>query len=106
MPSEIHLRDKAFKAAASARAKSMNQLPLLVVIAGELLGLFLLALGLWRLGAVVVGVSLCVGAVERVVLPPRVAGLLQVRSRGFDIVTLAGAGIAIIVLALWVPALT
>lgn len=99
------LRDKAFKTAASTRARSINQWPLLVVIIGEVFGLVLVYVGHWRWGTGLIGASLCLGAVERLVLPRRVAGLIQVRSKAFDALTLAGGGVAIIVLALWVPAL-
>ncbi|GAB3624426.1 hypothetical protein GCM10027418_25100 [Mariniluteicoccus endophyticus] len=97
------LRDKAFKTAASARARSMNQWPLLAVIAGELVGLVLVWIGHWRWGAMVMGACLCVGAVLRLVLPRRVAGLLQVRGQIFDIVTLVGAGSLMMLLAVVIP---
>jgi hypothetical protein len=44
-----------------------------------------------------------VGAVERIVLPSRDAGLLQVRSKAFDAGVLILLSAAIIVLALAVP---
>lgn len=56
----------------------------------------------WRAGCLVIGGSLCVGALERIVLPRRNAGLMQVRGQGFDVAVLALTGGAIIALALWV----
>lgn len=97
------LRDKAFKTAASARARSMNQWPLLAVVIGEAIGLVLVWVGHWRWGAMTMGASLCGGALLRLVLPRRVAGLLQVRGRVFDIVTLVGAGVLMMVLAVVIP---
>ncbi|GAB3699879.1 DUF3017 domain-containing protein [Mariniluteicoccus flavus] len=98
------VRDTAFKTAASARAKSLSQWPLLVVIGGELVGLLLVVLDHWRWGTAVIGASLCLGALERAFLPRRVAGLLQVRTRTVDVIVLTGMGLAIIVLSWWVPA--
>ena len=79
--------------------------PLLVVVAGVALGLLLSVVGqtTWRAGSVVVGLALLVGAVERLVLSDRAAGLLQVRGRAFDVALLALAGAAVVVLALLVP---
>ncbi len=79
--------------------------PLLVVVAGVLLGLATAVVGetTWRVGSVVVGLALLVGAGERAVLSDRAAGLLQVRGKAFDVVVLAGAGLAVVALALVVP---
>jgi hypothetical protein len=51
----------------------------------------------------VIGGSLLVGAIERMALPSREAGLLQVRSKAFDASMLIILGVAIVVLALAVP---
>ena len=88
----------------STAARSLQQWPLLIVVAGVVLGLAIAAFGegAWRVGCIVVGGSLIVGALERVVLPRRYAGLLQVRSQGFDVAVLLLAGLGIIGLAVWV----
>ena len=57
----------------------------------------------WRLGCLVIGGSLGLGAVERIALPSREAGLLQVRSKVFDAGMLIVLGAAIVALALAVP---
>lgn len=71
------------------------------MIGGVLLGLAIAVFGTdrWRAGSVVIGIALCVGAVERIVLPRRNAGLMQVRGRAFDVAVLALTGAGIIVLA-------
>lgn len=89
----------------SAAARSLKQWPLLIVVAGLVCGLLVALLGrdTWRLGCLIIGASLGVGAVERLALPQRGAGLLEVRGRAFDIVVMALAGAAIIALAIVVP---
>lgn len=86
-------------------ARSLRQWPLLIIVAGVLAGFLIALLGAssWRLGALMMGCSLGVGAVVRIVLPNREAGLLQVRSKGFDVAVLALAGAAVIALAVAVP---
>lgn len=90
---------------APGAARSVRQWPLLVVVVGVLAGLVVAWLGTttWRLGCVLVGVALLVGAAERLVLGDREVGLLQVRGKGFDVVVLAVLGLAVVVLALAVP---
>jgi uncharacterized membrane protein YdcZ (DUF606 family) len=86
-------------------AMSLRQWPLLVVVVGVVAGLVIAWLGesTWRIGCLMIGAALVVGAVERVVLADREAGLLQVRGKAFDVAVLALAGAAVIVLAVVVP---
>lgn len=91
------------EAANRVAARSLRQLPLMIVLVGVLVGLTVVALGEWRLGCVVVGASLGIGATERMLLPRNETGLLQVRSRAFDTAIMALAGAAIIALAILVP---
>ena len=86
-------------------SRSLQQWPLLVVVVGVVVGITVTFLGdsTWRLGCVVVGLSLLVGAAERLVLPRRAAGLLEVRGRAFDVIVLTLGGLAVLVLAMAVP---
>ncbi len=77
--------------------------PLLVVLVGMIAGLVLVFAGHWRSGCLVLGVFLAIGGVERLVLPTERAGLLQARSRFFDVILLLGMGVSIIVLSIIVP---
>ncbi len=88
-----------------AAARSQRYWPLLVVVIGVVLGLAIAFVSedSWRLGCLVVGSALGIGAVERLALPAADAGLLRVRSKLFDIAFLALSGAAIIVLAISVP---
>ena len=89
----------------SPATKSVRQWPLLIVVIGVVAGLVVSFLGdsTWRLGCLLIGASLGVGAVERIALPSRDAGLLQVRTKAFDVTVLAVTGAAIIALAIVVP---
>jgi hypothetical protein len=77
----------------------------LVVVSGVLLSGLLAAtlLDRWRVGSAVMGVALCLGAVLRLTLPARQAGLLVVRSRGTDAAFLLGVGLAMVALANTIP---
>jgi hypothetical protein len=82
----------------------LRQLPLAVVLAAVGVGLLVLALGHWRVGLVVEGVALLAAAVLRLTLPVRRAGFLAVRSRPVDVLLVGGAGLALTVIALAIPA--
>ncbi len=79
--------------------------PLAVVVCGVLAGLLVAVLGsqTWRPGCVVVGAALVVGALLRLALSERGAGLLRVRGKGFDVAALLFTGMAIAALAMAVP---
>ena len=79
--------------------------PLLVVVGGVLAGLVIAWVGetTWRIGCLVIGASLVVGGLERLLLPDRDAGLLQVRGKAFDVAVLVLTGAAVLVLAVVVP---
>ena len=74
------------------------------------LELFVAAVGLvvigdrrFRPGCVILGSALLLGALLRAVLPERAAGMLRLRSRLVDVVTMGALGALTIVLALVVP---
>lgn len=93
----------SFKAIARARARSLTQWPLLVVLAIVTVGLALVVIGHWRRGSAVIGAALCLGAAERALLPKETAGLLQVRNKPFDVTFLLATGLGILALAFLVP---
>jgi hypothetical protein len=57
----------------------------------------------WRLGIQVLGGSILVAALLRLILAGRDAGMLAVRHRLVDVALLTGAGVALIVLATSIP---
>ena len=81
----------------------LRQLPLLVVLVTVGVGLFVVTIGHWRQGLVMIGLVLIGSAVLRLLLPVRSVGFLAVRSRFIDVVLLAGAGVALTVLVLTIP---
>ncbi len=66
-------------------------------------GLLEAARGHWRIGAGTIAVGLLLAAVLRVVLAPRRAGWLVVRSRAFDALLLLFAAAAVLALAVTIP---
>jgi hypothetical protein len=82
----------------------IRQLPLLAVIVAVAVGLLMVTFGHWRMGLVVAGLALVGGAVLRLLLPVRRVGFLAVRSRPLDVVLLLGAGLALAIIALAIPA--
>jgi hypothetical protein len=82
----------------------LRQLPLLAVLVMVGVGLLLVAFDHWRRGLVVIGLSLIIAALLRLLLPVRRVGFLAVRSRPMDVVLLAVAGLALAVTALTIPA--
>ncbi|MGC9535346.1 DUF3017 domain-containing protein [Streptomyces sp. UG1] len=75
-----------------------RQWPVLVVLGLVGVGLLVTALDVFRVGTLLIGSALLVGAVMRWLLPS--VGMLAVRSRFTDIVTYGVLGLAIVLLAL------
>ena len=80
-----------------------RQWPLLTVLGGGVVGLGLVALDHFRIGALILGVSVLFAALARLVLPARRVGLLVVRSRAFDVLVLTSMGTALVVFSIIVP---
>jgi hypothetical protein len=83
--------------------QTVGGLVYLAVLAATAVGVGLVVLGPWRLGLSVVGGALLLGAASRLVLPRAEAGMLGVRSRAIDVLTLTAVGAALIVLAVVIP---
>ncbi|WP_314221096.1 DUF3017 domain-containing protein [Streptomyces zaehneri] len=84
--------------AAPGDALAARQWPIIVVLGIVALGLLVTALDVFRIGTILIGVGLLVGAVMRWLLPG--VGMLAVRSRFTDIVTYTVLGTAIVLLSL------
>ena len=97
----------------TARAKRAREdasivgvVPLLAVLVVTVAGVYIA----WRDGSagggeggVVAGAALLVGALARLLIPARLAGLLATRKRTTDVVTLAIFGVAVLVAGLVLP---
>ena len=78
----------------------LRELPLALIIGGVVLGLVIIGLHHFRWGNLVIAGSLLAGAFFRLVLPTRQAGLLAVRARFTDVVTMSAMGGSLMLLAL------
>ena len=74
--------------------------PFALVAAVGLFGLLWIALKHWRIGASLIGLTLLLAAVLRLVLANEQVGLLAIRSRGIDLLLYSGLGLMILVVAL------
>jgi hypothetical protein len=86
--------------------RPFGELPFAVVLLVAAGGLTAVTLGHWRRGMFLVGVAALVGALFRLVLRSRDAGLLVVRGRVFDVIALGAIGAAVMILATVVPGAT
>lgn len=75
----------------------------LVVLATVLVGLAVVVFGDWRSGIRVMAGALLAGALARVVLPRRDAGMLAVRNKTVDALLLVTLGAALVFLAGSIP---
>ena len=82
----------------------LGQWPLASVLLGVLVGLIVVATSHWRTGSTLIGLSITMGGLFRL-LPNRRVGLLAVRNKAVDTAVLLVIGIGITVLAWAVPAL-
>ncbi|MBA2716288.1 MAG: DUF3017 domain-containing protein [Propionibacteriales bacterium] len=75
----------------------------LIVVATLLVGVVISATGAWRLGVTVMGASFGLAFLARLVLPDKRAGMLRIRRRFVDLVTMGICGVGMVVLAAVIP---
>ncbi len=85
------------------RPSTLGGVVYLAVLGSAAAGLLLTVAGAWRAGLSLVGAALLVGALARLALPERRAGMLRVRRKWSDVAMLTLAGVGLIVLAIVVP---
>lgn len=68
-----------------------------------LVGLVLVAVGLWRAGIIAMGLAFVAGAIARAVVPIAHTGMLRVRGKFFDVCWMATLGVSLIILAWVIP---
>lgn len=86
------------------RQRVLAQVPYLAVGLVVAAGLVLILLEYWRRGVVTIGGAMGLAGLLRLLLPARRAGLLSVRSRGFDVAAYVFLGVAVIGIGLAIPA--
>ena len=83
--------------------EGLNPWALVLVLVFFLVGVVLVLARHWRRGSVMIGGSMLIAGLARLARPDRLAGLLVVRSRAFDVALCLGAGSAMMVLGMVVP---
>lgn len=86
------------------RRNWLAQWPLTLVLCGVGVAMLLIALDYFRRGSVVLAASVLLAAFLRLLLPDSDAGMLVVRTRRVDVITLGVLGLALTLFAFWVPA--
>jgi len=74
-----------------------------VVVLGLVLGMMVVAIGFFRVGAVTLSGAALMALFLRVLLPTRDVGLLAVRGRWVDVGVLAMLSFSLALFAFWVP---
>jgi len=85
------------------RQRVLAQVPYLAVGLVVFAGLLLAAFGYWRRGLVTIGAAMALAGLLRLLLPARRAGLLSVRSRGFDVAAYVFLAVAVVGIGLAIP---
>ena len=96
---------RATRATRGSRPSKLAWLPYLIVLAGAATGMLIAWQGSKYVGrgAGLIGASLLAGAVARLILPARYAGLLSSRRKASDVLALAVFGAAVLAVAIALP---
>jgi hypothetical protein len=104
-PRDRAVRDRATRDGEATAAAGLAWLPYLIVLAGVAAGMFVIWQGSKYAGrgAGLVGCSLLAGALARLILPGRYAGLLASRRKASDVLAFAAFGAAVLAVAIALP---
>jgi hypothetical protein len=102
-PVDPHPDEEAFEPESRRLPSTIGGLFYLLVLGVAGVGIGIASTGDWRLGVKTLGAALVLGAVARLVLRRRDAGMLAVRNRAVDAVLLSGVGAALIFLTEAIP---
>ena len=96
---------RATRATRDSRPSKLAWLPYLIVLAGTAAGMLVAWHGSRYAGpgAALIGASLLVGALARLILPARYAGLLASRRKASDVLGFAVFGAAVLAVAIALP---
>jgi len=81
----------------------LAQWPITLVLSGVAVSMVLIAMDYFRRGSIVLSASVLLAAFLRLLLPDADAGMLVVRSRRVDVITLGVLGVGLTVFTFWVP---
>jgi hypothetical protein len=95
--------EEAFEPEPRRHPSTIGGLCYLVVLATTGVGIGIAWAGDWRLGVKWIGAALILGAVARLVLRRRDAGMLAVRNRAVDAALLSSVGATMIILSESIP---
>jgi hypothetical protein len=100
-----HRATRTTRAARDPRPSKLAWLPYLIVLAGAAAGMLIAWQGSKYAGrgAALIGASLLVGALARLILPARYAGLLASRRKASDVLGFAVFGAAVLAVAIALP---
>ena len=88
----------------AAKRNWLSEWPITLVLTGVAIAMILIALDYFRRGSIVLSASVLLAAFLRLLLPDPDAGMLVVRSRRIDVLTLAVLGVGLTIFTFWVPA--
>lgn len=86
------------------RRSWLSEWPITLVLTGVAIAMIMIALDYFRRGSIVLSASVLLAAFLRLLLPDADAGMLVVRSRKVDVLTLAVLGVGLTIFTFWVPA--
>jgi hypothetical protein len=87
-----------------SRRNWLAEWPITLVLIGVGIAMIMIALDYFRRGSIVLSASVLLAAFLRLLLPDSDAGMLVVRSRKVDVLTLAVLGVGLTIFTFWVPA--
>jgi hypothetical protein len=81
----------------------LREWPITIVLIGVAVAMIFIALDSFRRGSVVLSASVLLAAFLRLLLPDIDAGMLAVRTKKIDVITLGLLGIGVTIFTFWVP---
>jgi hypothetical protein len=86
-----------------SRTGWIAQWPITLVLTGVAISMLMIAMDYFRRGSIVLSASVLLAAFLRLLLPDADAGMLVVRSRKVDVLTLGVLGVGLTIFTFWVP---
>lgn len=81
----------------------LREWPIILVLSGVAVAMVFIALDSFRRGSVILSASVLLAAFLRLLLPDADAGMLAVRTKRIDVITLGLLGIGVTIFTFWVP---